>query len=200
MTDPTSERQGGEGLGAVYECIGLVSPHTVKGFPVPGPLYTGSRLVVIWSGEHQAYWRPRAAGYTTGLAAAGVFTLAEARRRAEHAGPEKRLEYRDLAQELDEHYADGNVLGYLSIWRQMPYGPRHVHGPFPPSMWGEQRVERELDGHQLVRRPDDQRHHPHPRMRVCRHCGCTQRFLVHMKGTGRRVPCVHVAPPEEAAP
>ena len=46
---------------------------------------------VIWSGEHRAYWRANASGYTTLLDGAGVYPRAEAERLTRHCGPEKRI-------------------------------------------------------------------------------------------------------------
>lgn len=48
--------------------------------------------VLIWSGEHNAYWRPGAAGYTTRLSCAGIYDRAEAESLTSHCGPEKRIE------------------------------------------------------------------------------------------------------------
>lgn len=49
--------------------------------------------VRIWSGEHRAWWRPSGAGYTTELAAAGVYGLRQAYEATRHCGPEKRIRY-----------------------------------------------------------------------------------------------------------
>ena len=48
---------------------------------------------LIWSGEHQAYWRPDSCGYTTIRAAAGRYTFDEAWKATSHAGPEKKIEF-----------------------------------------------------------------------------------------------------------
>ena len=64
-------------------------------------------LVYIWSGEHNAYWRPDSAGYTVRIQSAGLYSRAEAERILASAGPEKRLEIeaaaraRSTAQALD---------------------------------------------------------------------------------------------------
>lgn len=49
--------------------------------------------VFIWSREHGAFWRPEAAGYTMHEAAAGIYEFADAYWRAEHCGPEKKIEF-----------------------------------------------------------------------------------------------------------
>ena len=46
----------------------------------------------IWSGEHGAYWREGAAGYTTEQKNAGVYSVEEAWGLVRHCGPEKRIE------------------------------------------------------------------------------------------------------------
>jgi hypothetical protein len=52
--------------------------------------------VVIWSGEHGAYWRPEGAGYTTLSAEAGRWTLASAYFKTKHCGPEKAISYQPI--------------------------------------------------------------------------------------------------------
>lgn len=47
--------------------------------------------VVIWSGEHRAYWRPVACGYTQELFADGLYMLEEVVRITSHCGPERRI-------------------------------------------------------------------------------------------------------------
>lgn len=56
--------------------------------------------VLIWSGEHFAWWRPNGAGYTTQLAGAGVYERAEAVRLTHHCGPEKKIEIQELAEQV----------------------------------------------------------------------------------------------------
>ena len=51
------------------------------------------RLVYIYSGEHHAYWRPKAQGYTSNLNEAGVWLFPEAFAITKHCGPEKRIEF-----------------------------------------------------------------------------------------------------------
>lgn len=52
--------------------------------------------VLIWSGEHGAYWRPDATGYTTIPDAAGRWTLAEAYFATKHCGPEKSISFQPI--------------------------------------------------------------------------------------------------------
>jgi hypothetical protein len=51
---------------------------------------------VIWSGEHNAYWRPEACGYTSDIKQAGRFMIADANAWARHCGQEKQLEIRPI--------------------------------------------------------------------------------------------------------
>ena len=48
--------------------------------------------VVIYSREHQGYWRPHGNGYTSSIDLAGTWPEEEARRIIEGCGPEKQLE------------------------------------------------------------------------------------------------------------
>jgi hypothetical protein len=49
-------------------------------------------IVLIWSGEHRAYWRPLGQGYTTDRDSAGRWWLEDAKRQVAHCGPEKGIE------------------------------------------------------------------------------------------------------------
>jgi hypothetical protein len=51
----------------------------------------GEQSFYIYSGEHNAYWRPESRGYTTKLEEAGRYTLSEAHRKTNHCGPEKHI-------------------------------------------------------------------------------------------------------------
>lgn len=51
----------------------------------------GEAQVVIWSGQHRAWWRPNRLGYTTHIEAAGRYTFADACAATRHCGPEKRI-------------------------------------------------------------------------------------------------------------
>jgi hypothetical protein len=51
------------------------------------------RNVLIWSGEHRAWWRGGAAGYTTDRNEAGVYDFNSAFARSSHCGPEKQIIY-----------------------------------------------------------------------------------------------------------
>lgn len=58
---------------------------------------------LIWSGEHQAWWRAPANGYTDDIFAAGVYPLFEARSRTAHCGPEKRIKLQSADKMVREH-------------------------------------------------------------------------------------------------
>lgn len=45
----------------------------------------------IYSGEHNAYWRPGYRGYTTKLSEAGRYSLNDAKSATDHCGPEKKI-------------------------------------------------------------------------------------------------------------
>jgi hypothetical protein len=47
--------------------------------------------VLIWSGEHHAYWRPKGGGYTTDVLAAGAYPRGDADKTVAHCGPEKKI-------------------------------------------------------------------------------------------------------------
>lgn len=74
---------------------------TLTGLKRRGTLKTwktehGHRLVRIWSGEWNSYWRPSRSGYTTDVAQAGVYRLDDAIDASGHCGPEKRIVYEFL--------------------------------------------------------------------------------------------------------
>jgi hypothetical protein len=49
--------------------------------------------VLIRSGEHSAWWRPDAAGYTDDRTQAGIYDFLDAYERTVHCGREKRISY-----------------------------------------------------------------------------------------------------------
>jgi hypothetical protein len=57
-------------------------------------------IVLIWSDEHKAWWRPDAAGYTTVRDNAGRYHIEDARKRTAHCDPEKGIRFHVAA--LDE--------------------------------------------------------------------------------------------------
>ncbi len=63
----------------------------LKAMP-PGARPPDGIKVRIYSKEHHCWWRANAAGYTADIVDAGVYTFADAWKRASHAGPEKGLE------------------------------------------------------------------------------------------------------------
>ncbi|WP_183001685.1 hypothetical protein [Pseudomonas sp. UMC65] len=53
----------------------------------------GQRLVRIWSGEWQCYWRANGCGYTTDVSEAGIYTFDEAVKFSGHCSHEKQIAY-----------------------------------------------------------------------------------------------------------
>lgn len=49
--------------------------------------------VVIWSGQHNGFWRPHGMGYTLDLMQAGRFSFEEAFKNTSTAGPETKLKF-----------------------------------------------------------------------------------------------------------
>lgn len=47
--------------------------------------------VLIWSDEHQAWWRPKCQGYTTHRTYAGIYAFEDAWAATRHCGPEKQI-------------------------------------------------------------------------------------------------------------
>lgn len=53
--------------------------------------------VRIWSGEHKAYWRPKANGYTPDGLEAGVWLFKDAWDKTKHCDASKKIEFRIAA-------------------------------------------------------------------------------------------------------
>lgn len=72
--------------------------HNGEGGGIDGPFMEACAAlpVVIWSGEHGAYWRPGATGYTTIVTEAGRWTLAQAYFKTKHCGPEKAISFQPI--------------------------------------------------------------------------------------------------------
>jgi len=85
--------------------------------PVTQDAPPGTDLVVIWSGEHHAYWRPEGRGYTTQLLGAGIYTRADAIRRTAHCGPEKEVEIAALAEISSVIVEPGTVFEHFARLR-----------------------------------------------------------------------------------
>lgn len=49
--------------------------------------FTEQQIWLVWSNEHNAWWKPNACGYTTTQEAAGRYTWAEAHRHAAKRSP-----------------------------------------------------------------------------------------------------------------
>lgn len=50
-------------------------------------------MVYIWSGEHQAYWRPESRGYTMYADQAGSWHIKEAFKMTKHCCPAKQIKF-----------------------------------------------------------------------------------------------------------
>jgi hypothetical protein len=50
-----------------------------------------SSAVLIWSGEHKAWWRPNCCGYTCHRKEAGRYSFHDAVSATKHCGPEKKI-------------------------------------------------------------------------------------------------------------
>ena len=58
----------------------------------------GQRLVRIWSGEWQCWWRANGCGYTTDVSEAGIYTFDEAVKFSGHCSHEKGIAYHFLPE------------------------------------------------------------------------------------------------------
>ncbi len=64
--------------------------------PAPAQPVGGEVGVLIWSGEHHAYWRPNSAGYTTDGLGAGIYSRKEAESIARSCDPDKKIVLREI--------------------------------------------------------------------------------------------------------
>lgn len=74
---------------------------------------------LIWSGEHQAWWRAPANGYTTDILAAGVYPYADAYANTSHCGPEKRIALQSAEKMLREHFFGLSQTDKASVFNTM---------------------------------------------------------------------------------
>jgi hypothetical protein len=51
------------------------------------------QIVLIWSGEHQAWWKPNGNGYTDDRDSAGRWWYTQAVVATKHCGPEKKISF-----------------------------------------------------------------------------------------------------------
>jgi hypothetical protein len=69
---------------------------------------------VVWSIEHDAWWRPGERGYTRELLLAGIYTKADAERHARNPENERAMPLRvALAEATGGYEARGSVLAHL---------------------------------------------------------------------------------------
>lgn len=71
--------------------------------------------VLIWSGEHHAWWRPNHAGYTTNIQEAGRYPIDEASAIKHGAGPEKRIVIKPAPETLPDYVPDAATLAWLGL-------------------------------------------------------------------------------------
>src|SRR4051812_46871407 len=72
------------------ELIRHLAPMQRKGGERIRAKMSGKR-VLIYSREHQAFWRPNGCGYVGGRDGAGVYRFEDAWSRTRHCGPEKKI-------------------------------------------------------------------------------------------------------------
>ena len=58
--------------------------------------HLAGKAVRIWSAEHLALWRDKCAGYTTEIAAAGIYSFEFAYAITDSCGPEKQIWYEEV--------------------------------------------------------------------------------------------------------
>lgn len=58
-------------------------------------------IVLIWSDEHHAWWRPDGCGYTSCRDEAGRYWLSDARKRTAHCRKEKQIFFEGAAPACD---------------------------------------------------------------------------------------------------
>ena len=88
-------------------------------------------VVVIWSGEHRAWWRANKRGYTTDPATAGRYTLPEAVYETNHCGPEKKIRIEDPPNVPERRLEDNELRGLVRQLDGSIYGPNVEHVSIP---------------------------------------------------------------------
>lgn len=82
------------------------------------PALLGSIGVRIWSGEHGAWWRPDAAGYTGHIEASGLYTPADALDHTRGLDKSKRISF-GVAEDLPIIYSASMVLALIDARKFM---------------------------------------------------------------------------------
>ena len=88
-----------------------------------------ARIWLVYSREHEAWWRPASAGYTTSIAEAGRYTKAEAARHCtsvDRMSDGQTKEFAHLAPEVEE-----NVLALADLLAVIPRLLRVIEALMP---------------------------------------------------------------------
>lgn len=114
-TEPIAEMSGwGEDLDACAEFFVMVANNWPTLRKSLSPIRESDKVqYLIWSGEHECYWRPDASGYTKRICEAGRYSLEDAKKRTSHCGPEKRIEIEPIA-----------ALSPIRGWRPIESAPK----------------------------------------------------------------------------
>lgn len=70
--------------------------------------------VLIWCGEHAAWFRPFAAGYTTNKSNVGVYVFEDAWKRTYHCGPEKDIQYQ-IVEDKESNSSERLLIGKCKV-------------------------------------------------------------------------------------
>lgn len=94
--------------------------------------------ILIYSGEHGAYWRPDCAGYIRSPEGAGRYSLREAIDATRHCGPEKRISFeRTPAMTPSPAPPRRRPMAETFAWLIEAPGPRYLAVREVPKMYGE---------------------------------------------------------------
>jgi hypothetical protein len=94
-----------------------------------------SDKVIIYSGQHGAYWGPNTCGYVYSPLEAGLYTREEAEGRVNGCGPEKKVEIRPTPDDHPEIFkariadleADLAAAKEREEWLSVALGPSRTH-------------------------------------------------------------------------
>src|ERR1700733_2994021 len=74
--------------------------------------------VLIWSGEHRAWWGPHRSGYFTDKQSAGRYSLQEAILATRHDGPERQIRIEDASELIDNRMKDCGNGSHVGWWTE----------------------------------------------------------------------------------